>query len=167
MLKSCTTLMAAALTVLALCGCGESSGPKVEYVEGIVKLDGQPVEGATVTFSPASPDGVGAVGTTDANGVYRMTALPDGAIDKGAVAGSYSVALMKVGSIDSGASISAEDPDYAKKMAEMSSGAPSAAPKSNHLIPEKFNNPATSGLKVTVKSGTNKGDEFNFDVKKQ
>jgi hypothetical protein len=30
-----------------------------------------------------------------------------------------------------------------------------------------YENPTTSGFKVTVKSGTNKGDDFKFDLKKE
>ncbi len=41
--------------VVGLAGCGQK-GPKVQYVEGVVTLDGNPVEGATVGFSPVEKD---------------------------------------------------------------------------------------------------------------
>lgn len=146
-------------------GCGESSGPKVEYVEGIVTLDGQPVEGATVGFSPVSQSGVAAIGTTDAQGVYRLTAMPVGAVDKGAVAGDYTVTLEKMAPPVNAPIISEEDPNYGKESAK-GSDPPQAAPVT-HLIPPKYNSATTSGLKVTVKPGTNKGDAFNFNIKKE
>ena len=43
-------LLLSALTLFSV-GCGES-GPVVEYVQGVVTLNGSPLEGATVSFSP-------------------------------------------------------------------------------------------------------------------
>jgi hypothetical protein len=47
-------------STLALAGCG-SQGLKTHYVEGIITLDGQPLEDAMITFFPAAPDGKAAM----------------------------------------------------------------------------------------------------------
>ena len=60
-------LGAVCLLIGMVLGCGQR-GPVVEMVEGVVLLDGQPVEGATVLFSPdagGAADGLPAVGRTD------------------------------------------------------------------------------------------------------
>jgi hypothetical protein len=132
----------------------------VQYVEGVVTLDGKPVEGATVSFSAADNKGSGAVGITDASGIYKLTALPDGAAGAGAVTGDYLVTISKVTVSDPNSVTSSDDPNYGKFSATKSE-----PPKSVKVIPEKYENTATSGFKATVKPGQNKGDEFNFDCK--
>ncbi|MBA4030446.1 MAG: hypothetical protein C0478_06085 [Planctomyces sp.] len=65
-------------TCLMASGCEFSSSPRVDYsslglcsVTGKVTLDGQPIEGVTITMSP--PDSfTGSFGRTDTNGFYRM-----------------------------------------------------------------------------------------------
>ena len=69
-----TTCLLAAL----VCGCGRR-GPRVELVEGAVVLDGKPVEGATVFFSPVASAGEGAAGLpaagrTGFDGGFRLNA---------------------------------------------------------------------------------------------
>ena len=64
------------------CGCSESSKPyKTAPVSGVIKLDGQPLAAARVTFMPL-PDGQStrqsgpeAAGETDAAGRYSMTTV--------------------------------------------------------------------------------------------
>lgn len=142
---------------LGLTGCSEG-GPTVQYVEGIVTLDGQPVEGATVNFSPLSSAGTAAVGITDANGVYKLTAIPNGYPEKGTTAGDYTVTIMKHRS--DAVEVSVDDPDYGKSVPSES------AAKVERVIPQRYEAASTSGLTVTVNSGTNKGGEFNFDLRR-
>ena len=63
-----------ALALFALsCGCSSApdDGPDLYPAEGLVLLDGEPVEGATVVFNPK--DGRrGATGQTDAGGRFEM-----------------------------------------------------------------------------------------------
>jgi len=143
-------------------GCPAASGPQVHYVEGVVTLDGQPVEGANVSFSPVDKNGKGATGMTGANGVFKLTTIPDGEPGGGAMAGDYNVAFSKTVTSDPNAVTSSEDPNYGKS----SSTGKTESFKSEKVIPEKYENPATSGFKVTVKAGENKGDAFKFDLKK-
>jgi hypothetical protein len=156
-------LLLPVLALIAIIGCGDTGGPSVQYVEGVVTLDGKPIEGVTVTFSPVKAgEGTPAVGTTDASGVFKLTATQGGKPGGGAGVGEYQVAFSKVkvaGGADSAVTKST-DPGYGKP----SSREPT---KVEHEVPEKYENPATSGFKVTVKSGTNRGDAFKFDLKKE
>jgi len=79
-----------------LTGCGDRRTYSVtEMVEGVVTLDGIPVEGAEVTFHPLET-GVGesAVGKTDAQGMYRLSSMK-GAPGKGTTAGEYQVTVSQ------------------------------------------------------------------------
>ncbi len=48
----------------------------VGQVTGTVKLDGQPLEGALVTFSPTKEGGSSALGKTDSSGAYTLSYSP-------------------------------------------------------------------------------------------
>lgn len=76
---------------LACTGCG-SGGPTPVPVTGTVTLDGKPVEGATVTFSPQF-DGQPAMGTTDKEGKFSLSTRPLG---EGALPGKHLVSVRKV-----------------------------------------------------------------------
>lgn len=52
-------------------GCGPS-GPPLAPVEGVVTLDGAPLDGALLEFQPDSRDGSPSYGETDAEGRYQM-----------------------------------------------------------------------------------------------
>lgn len=54
-----------------LVGCGPD-GPELGHVTGTIKLDGEPIENAYVTFLPTFPNGIELVGKTDANGQYEI-----------------------------------------------------------------------------------------------
>jgi hypothetical protein len=57
---------------LSLAGCGGvSDAPETGDVSGYVKLDGQPVSGATVIFQPT--EGRPSNGRTDDEGYYELT----------------------------------------------------------------------------------------------
>jgi len=86
-------LCAAAALLIALpfiAGCG-GSGMDLQKVHGTVTLDGNPVEGAEVIFTP-SGEGASSAGTTDATGAYT---LYYSASEEGAVLGSHRVEIFK------------------------------------------------------------------------
>jgi len=58
-----------ALTLLAVAGCG---GRGFAEVRGTVLVDGKPLQNAFVTFVPEGPDAVRGVGSTNAEGRYRV-----------------------------------------------------------------------------------------------
>jgi len=79
------------MLVLALGCTGRPAGyPETAPVEGTVLLDGKPLEGALVIFSPA--EGRASRGTTDAAGKYTLRYT--GEID-GAMIGSHVVSIVK------------------------------------------------------------------------
>ena len=77
----------AALVSLAATGCG---GRGFAEVSGTVLVDGKPLLGAFVTFVPEGPDGVRGVGSTNAEGRYRVI-RPGGKI--GAMIGTNRVSV--------------------------------------------------------------------------
>ena len=56
---------------VAVTGC-KDKGPAVGTVTGTIKLEGEPVENAHVTFMPRFPGGTEVASKTDANGFYEM-----------------------------------------------------------------------------------------------
>jgi hypothetical protein len=144
-------------------GC-RPAGPAVHYVEGVVLLEGEPIEGATVGFSPIEA-GMPAFGKTDEKGIFRLTTARGGGQGKGAMAGSYTVTMTKWRdrSIELG-----PEPDRAdtaangawrKKSEELSNLPP------DYIVPKDYGDKAKSGLKATVKPGRNVGPEFRFELK--
>jgi hypothetical protein len=127
-------------------GCQKSGLTGLVPAEGILKFNGELLEGATVTFVP-SGSGVtqrAASCITDASGAFTMGTLEP---QDGVYPGEYQVIVMK--KIDSTINTH-EDIDAGK--------APSKTGKDNikYIVPKKYENPETSGLSVTIGS---KGDE--------
>jgi hypothetical protein len=143
------------LVLAAVCGCSRSdpNAPKTVPGGGTVTLNGQPVEGASVTFSPAGAGRV-AYGKTDAQGQFKLSTtntIP------GAVPGAYQVGIAKTRT--EGGMTPEESQAYYEK-----TGQPPPAPTTVEELPEKYKTPASSGLKATVEaSGKN---EFPFALQK-
>jgi hypothetical protein len=132
--------------VVSAIGCGRS-GPQVELVVGKVLLDGKPVENATVGFAPVTPGaGLPAAGTTDGQGVFRLTTFGGGKAEKGAAVGDYIVTVTKTEAIG-------EYPTYV----EGGPVPPPFNPKLRYVVPRAYAESATSGLRATVKRGLNGG----------
>lgn len=130
-------LAAAPLALLPM-GCG-NSGPPMARVSGTVTYKGKPVPKGTVSFAAMAEGRRNATGQLDANGHYQLQTENPG---DGAELGDYQVAFF-----------SHDEPllDYTPKVPV----------KVERLIPEKYENPKTSGLKRTVTSGSN---NFNFEL---
>ncbi len=144
--------------VVSALGCGQSSGPNVQYVHGVVTLDGAPIEGATVSFSPEDSKGIGASGMTQSDGSFTLNAqaAKPGA---GTVAGEYAVTVRKV-EMPEFPDIGPDDPRYGTAEQEkLEREANQAKPKV--IVPEKYNTPESSPLHAEVVSGKN---EFQFDL---
>ncbi|NLF70533.1 MAG: carboxypeptidase regulatory-like domain-containing protein [Candidatus Anammoximicrobium sp.] len=137
--------------ISGLVGCGTRSGIEGTIgASGTVTYQGQPVEGATVVFSPEGP-GRAASGLTDANGRFELTTLM---ASDGVLAGKYQVAVSKTETV--GAMSEEESLAYAEKH-----GKP---PKvtTRELLPEKYKNLATSNLTAEVTAdGEN---DFTFSL---
>jgi len=142
-------------SMLAL-GCpGQQGGdrPSTSPVSGTVTYDGQPVDGATVAFQSA--DGSrSAVGVTDAGGKYTLTTFESG---DGAVPGEYQVKIFKYeveATEGPGGEIDMDSPEYVPPEIA-GEGATEDSGEPENLLPEKYNDPTTSGLTATVSEGEN------------
>ena len=159
-LNCCLWILGLATCAVTSIGC--SSGKTTidtEYVEGLVTLDGEPVAGATVTFQPVDQEqGVSATGKTDANGVYKLTAVPTGELaaepGAGTLAGEYYVGVVKTSfpmmEDDEGEEEEGTTGGVTEEVADASE-----SDSITFIVPQKYNNPRESGLKKTVKAGEN------------
>lgn len=157
---------ASTFAVVALViGCSRSSGPNVQFVEGHVLLDGEPLAGADVGFNPESNSGIAASGQTDAAGVFTLTSARGGVGGRGAVAGTYVVTVCKFGNLVEalGAMPDPEtDPDGAAKWRAEAARLNSLPPE--FLTPKRYGDKATSPLRVEIKKGRNVGPELTFEL---
>jgi len=137
-------------------GCGK--GPTLHPVAGIVLLDGVPLEGASVGFSPEGPGGLPASAQTTADGTFRLgTWIPAaGKVGTGASAGDYVVMIEKVDAPPV-ETFSSDDPRYGK--------VPPPAPKISYIVPQSYGVRETTPLRATVRSGRN-AFTFELDSKK-
>jgi hypothetical protein len=117
-----------------------------QYVEGLVTLDGVPVEGATVTFRPQEKGGMMAAGITDAQGIYRLNPL-QGKRGAGAMVGDFDVTIIK-----------ARDPGEGGRREDLTG-------KVEYITPPAYADAAMSGLKATIKPGRNTGPDVSFELK--
>ena len=87
-------LLVAAVLVVPL-GCdGDGDTPSLGQVTGTVTMDGSPLKGARVIFTP-EVEGTVSSGGTDANGRYELLYGPRGE-SKGAVVGRHTVRIETV-----------------------------------------------------------------------
>ncbi len=132
----------AALTFLQGCG-GEDEWaarrPKVYAASGTVKLDGKPLDGATVIYHSQSHD-VSAQGLTDAQGNFKLTTFKQ---NDGATEGSHKVVVTKF--------------TYEEKKTKFDSpNEKSVALIPKEVLPKRYATPTTTPIEVQVKtSGSN------------
>lgn len=154
-LNSWLRFLAVSACAVGLTGCPGNSSLTTEPVEGVVTVDGTPVPEATVMFVPVTEgQGTPATGMTDANGVYKLTAAISGettAVPQGGTTpGEYYVGVVKT-NIESPMG---EEEAQAKGIPYVAPDS-YAPPKATYVVPQKYNDPKLSGLKVTVKEGEN------------
>jgi hypothetical protein len=138
---------------LILSGCGSGSPFPVEAVEGIVTLDGQPVEGAVITFVPVDvAEGKAAYARTDETGIYKLTAFNGGKSGAGTMTGRYIVSILK--------EVPVREPTT-KELADAEKGIEINIPLRS-VIPIRYNDAQTSGLTAEIVKGKN---IVRFDLK--
>ena len=123
----------------------------MDYVEGLLTVDGAPMAGVHVSFNPLDKkdttiEPVG--GMTDAKGMYKLTSI-NGDNDKGALAGKYKVTVSKI-----------ESEDFLNEDGTFKPGAPKdpssgelMATKTTQLMPKKYTDIKTTPLEATVETG--------------
>lgn len=85
----CLLVLAGMGVMLSLSACGSNyKGPKLGEVIGTVTVDGNPIDGAEVTFQPSGARM--SVASTDADGKYRMRFTMD---KYGAAVGAHRVMI--------------------------------------------------------------------------
>ena len=117
-----------AMFAVALAGCGGGSDIDLAAVKGTITLDGNPLPGARVVFTPAG-GGRPALGMTDDNGKYT---LEYSSTNTGTPPGDYIVSIRTY-------QASEEDPDSG----QMTEAVP-------ETVPAAYHSPST--LTVTVPS---------------
>jgi hypothetical protein len=160
---SCRWSIAMSVCLLSVTiGCGRK-GPAVEFVEGTVLVDGGPVVGADVGFSPISV-GLSAHGRTDSAGKFRLTTVQGGRRLGGAPIGDYVVTVMKWRNRleDLGPKPDPSDATAAAKWQAEADRVESLPP--DYIVPKAYGDKATSPFKATVKKGRNTGPAFTFDL---
>ena len=146
-------LFVLSLVLISACmvmGCPKAGkGLKVEYVEGILTVDGTPTAGVIVTFLPVDKSAglEAAGGITDDKGVYKLTSN-NGDIDKGALAGKYKVIVSKI----TAESFVNEDGSYKPGAPKDPLGQPMSL-KETQLMPKKYVASRTTPLEFTVETG--------------
>jgi hypothetical protein len=143
-----TGLLSCALLALTLTGCGDGRDadlPDLVPVSGIVTMDGEPVAGVNVLFSPVgSTSGGMCYANTDEAGKYVLT---DSNGREGAPMGEFEVTCSKWAMPD-GSDFKSDD------QSPMEAGAVPA-------LPAKYGDAISSGLKAAVPAG---GGTFDFKL---
>ncbi|MDR0705111.1 MAG: carboxypeptidase-like regulatory domain-containing protein [Planctomycetaceae bacterium] len=137
-----------------LTGCAKQSPYDTEFVSGKVLVDGEPMQGISIIFSPVHPnEGHAAGGITDAKGQYKLsTAGLD--IGSGAVAGTYNVTFRKIEIVGNDLSMEEAEEKY-----------PNGLPVIYH-VPKKYENPKTAGIEpVLVEKKKKNVFDFNLSTK--
>ena len=155
-------LLMVAFCALLSVGCGGGQAK----VEGVVTLDGSPVQGATVTFTPTEGSAVPGIGLTDGSGEFRI----ESGAKSGLASGTYKVTVVKeeASQGDAPVRMGTEKPAEVAKMpgmAEMMKSGrldPSkmkpgfmpkpakSEPKPKGLLPSKYANVGSTPFTITV-----------------
>jgi hypothetical protein len=126
--------ISAPVLLLLIAGC---DGGDWGYLEGTVRIGGQPPGAGTITLEPVTGNSPGAVGSFGEDGKYSIRSAGR---KQGAPVGEYRVAIYG-----------------GENFGEEQTG-----PRPQSKIPPRYGNPNTSELKVTIEPGTKTVD---FDLK--
>ncbi len=131
-------------------GCADGR-LETEPVSGVITLDGVPLAGASVSFSPKMA-GQGAIGfgKTNEKGEYIIQAM-NGRPDEGTLPGEYAVTVKKYKEVPTGRKVAA--PGSGEMVDEM---------KGVLMLPEQYASSKKTPFSATVVKGKNR---FDYDVK--
>jgi hypothetical protein len=138
------------MNLLLLVGCGDGR-PELVTAVGTVRLDGEPVEGATVMLQPAGREAAyqrASVAFTDREGKFSVGTY---GIGDGIPAGKYKVGIQKV------------KPVGGKLPEDFDSGNPeSSRVRMEYVTPKHVADPGSSGLTVEIDSKGMTPSEFDL-----
>jgi hypothetical protein len=138
-----------------LTGCQGNPYDTVK-VTGIVRVDGEPMERVTVSFQPVNSNGIGAVGMTDAQGIFVLT-TNNAPFGSGAIADTYNVTFVK--SVPREEHRAETPEEFRQKFGDLE--IPLV-----FVVPEKYGNVKTSGIApVTVEKRGKNFFEFDLSTK--
>ena len=159
MRRRCFLVSLAAGIAIGVAGCGSApkEGPETVKVTGTVTLDGEPLAGAYVTFSPKTA-GPPAFGETDGQGRFSLQTFEPG---DGAIAGKYLITVTKMASQRT---MEFED-EAAKEEYLRQHGDQASQPKFVNDVPDKYSNRKTSGLTTEISMGTKNHVELELKSK--
>jgi hypothetical protein len=146
-------LLGAACALVGLAGCG-SGRPQTAKVEGKVTYAGQPVTFGEITFYPRQ--GRSATGRIQADGTYRLTTFSEG---DGALLGQHTVTIKAVKFPEPANQPKSMNEEIARDLKGGGRQGPHAQP--HWLVPSRYAQRDTSGLKAEVRKGPN---TCNFDL---
>ena len=135
---------------MCLLGCGgETSGPEMAQVSGVVTLDGTPLVGAEIFFVSKGFEGYGKV---KEEGRYSLV--------RGAPVGACKVYItMKSVGAGEGMDMSIQGMDD-EQMKAMNQGVSGAV--AEPLLPPEYSDPKTTKLTFDVPAGGSKSADFNL-----
>lgn len=125
-------------SVSMVCGCG--SDAKMAAVEGIVRLDGEPVPTGMVYFTP--PVGRSAAGQIQSDGTFRLSTFTDG---DGAAVGTHAVSVVA----------------FAGGSSSVTPGSEEVSERTS-LVPLHYTLADSSGLTFDVKPGVSNFAELDL-----
>jgi hypothetical protein len=134
------------LTVtLVLTGCGGAKIPGLVPAEGVVLLEGQPVDGVSIVFTPAPGSGGDhyATSISQSNGKFVLETVGN----RGALPGKYEVVLSKK------TTTSTVSPEETERLANAGRSIPA---DTTYHIPWKYEETRTSGIVIEIGPAGNK-----------
>ncbi len=163
-MKIRSVMLLLGMTFILVCeGCGDGRRYiRTEFVEGTVKVDGQPVKEANVVFMMNDGSNRSGAGYTDENGKFTLTADrgKDGA---GVPVGDYLVTITKV-ERDGPEPPSSDSPEYEEyRKKNFNADGSEKNVKLKYVVPKKYGTLA-GGLTAKVQKEADAKNVFDFDL---
>lgn len=143
-MRVCLLLPVSLFLLVGPAGCARESrrdGPEMARVTGSITLDGEPLAGAHIRFSPEAK-GPAAFGVSDNRGRYELRTYEPG---DGAIPGKYGISITK--EVTEGGM---EFESQAAKEAYVKENGEPPPRETVNVVPEKYSTKKTSGLTAEI-----------------
>lgn len=137
---------------LILAGCGPSKGS----VSGVVTVGGKPLKGGTITFLQQKGDAIPMTYPINDDGTFSVSDLPFGTFNISVAPAPGDSTATSMGAA-AAAKVRSEEFDRTGQTMPrdiLDAGRPSGPDPKANLIPEKYRDPLTSELTITIDSAT-------------